>query len=201
MTTPYEIVAGPLTLYLAPVATAFPAVDAASSGSWIKAGSSGDRNYDESGVTVSHSQSVNEVTPAGAVGPVKAFRTGEALKIMVTLWDTTLEQYAAALNGNTVSTTAAATGTAGFKKIGLSKGQSVKLYALLARGGGLSPYGEGWSTQYEVPICYQSADPKPVYVKGKPAGIELEFTALEDPGAGSADQRFGRLVSQHAAAL
>lgn len=197
--TPFEIVAGPFTLWLAPVGTAFPLIGAAPAGTWIKVGTGGDKNYSDDGVTVMHSQNIEQVRPAGTLGAVKAFRTEEDLMVSLTLWDITLEQYATALNGNTVSTTAAGAGTAGFKKIGLSRGQEVTTYALLARG--ISPYGDGYTAQYEVPRCYQSGNAEPVYVKGVPAGLELEFTALEDATAASAAERFGRFVTQHAVAI
>lgn len=197
--TPYEIIGAPLTLWLAPVGTAFPLIGAAPANTWIKVGTNGDANYDDAGVTVAHSQTFAEARPAGTTGPVKAWRTAEDLKLSLMLWDLSLEQYATAMDKAAVATTAAGTGTAGFKKIGLSQGEEVTLYALLARG--VSPYGDGFTAQYEVPRCYQSGSPKPVFKKGVPAALELEFTALEDSSAASAAERFGRFVAQHQVAL
>ena len=197
--TPYEIIGAPLTLWLAPVGTAFPLIDAAPANTWIKVGTNGDRNYDEAGVTVTHGETFSEVATAGSTGPVKAFRTAESLKIKLMLLDVSLEQYATALGKATIATTAAGIGTAGFKKMGLSQGESVALYALLARGD--SPYADAMTAQYEVPRCYQSAQAAPVYRKGTPAALELEFTALEDASAASAAERFGRLIAQHQVAL
>jgi len=201
-TQPYEIVGQPLTLWLAPVATAFPLIDAAPAAEWIKVGTSGDRNYSDQGVTVTHNQTINKVRPAGSVGPRKAFRPDEDLMFGLTLWDVTLEQYAIALGHvatDAVATTAAGVGTAGFKKLGLSRGATIPEMALLARG--VSPYGDGMAAQYEVPRCYQSANPAPVYNKGVPAGIALQFEALEDESAASDAERFGRLIAQTAVAL
>lgn len=197
--TPYEIVGAPLTLWLAPVGTAFPLINAAPAAGWIKVGTNGDANYSEEGVTVTHSETIATATPAGRTGAAKAWRTGEQLMVGVTLWDITLEQYAAALNGAVVATTAAGAGTAGFKKMGLSQNQDVTLYALLARG--VSPYGDGMAAQYQVPRCYQSGNPAPQYQKGVPTGLALEFMALEDPNAASAAERFGSLIAQHQAPL
>jgi len=194
---PYEIIGAPYTLWLAPIGTAFPLIDADPAVDWIKVGTNGDRNYSEDGVTVAHSQSFEQARPAGATGPVKAWRTEEDLMIRLSLWDLTLEQYATALNDATITTTAAGSGTAGFKAIGLSQGQEVALYSMLVRG--VSPYGN-FNAQYQVPRCYQSGSPEPVFKKGDPAGLDLEFTALEDMAA-SATERFGTLVSQHQAPL
>ncbi|WP_432769809.1 MAG: hypothetical protein HEQ22_03415 [Sphingopyxis sp.] len=199
MMEPYEIVSGPLTLFLAPVGTAFPAIGAEPAGDWVLVGTSGDKNYSDDGVSVQHSQSINKVRPAGSVGARKALRTEEDMMVTVTLWDATLEQYATALSGTAPATTAAGAGTAGFKKIGLSRGEEVKQYALLARGA--SAYDANMAAQYEVPRCYQAASPNVLYNKGVPAGIELNFDALEDLDAASDDELFGRLIMQHQAPL
>lgn len=196
---PYEIVGQPLSLWLAPVGEAFPAIDAEPAGNWVLVGTSGDESQNEEGVTATHSQTFNKVRPGGTTGPVKAFRDTEELMIKVTLWDVSLEAYLLALNSNTLSTTAAGSGTAGFKKVGLSRGKTVTEYALIARG--VSPYGDGMNMQYQVPRCYQSASPAPAYRRATPAGIELEFTALEDQSAASDDVRFGSIVAQHQAPL
>lgn len=197
---PYEIIAAPFTLWWAPTGTAFPLIDAAPAVAWIKVGTSGDRSESEEGVTVAHGQEFNQVRTAGATGPVKAFRTEESLVVSLTLLDITLEQYRLSLNGNAVATTAAGVGTAGFRALNLYKGVDVAAMALLVRGE-VSGYGDGWRSQYEIPVCFQSGSPEPVFTKGEPAGLALEFTALEDPAAATADARFGRMIMQHAAAL
>jgi hypothetical protein len=196
---PYEVIAQPFTLWVAPVGTAFPLIDVAPGGSWTKVGTSGDLNYTEDGVTITHSQSVELWRALGSAGPRKAFRGEEELRIAMVLADVTLEQYAHALNYNAVTTVAAGVGTAGYKKLGLSRGLDVVQRALLVRGSG-SPYGTGWSMQYEVPVAVQAGEPEVVFVKTEPAGLSLEFVALEDPTASDLSERFGRLVAQHAEA-
>lgn len=199
MGKPFEIITAPYTLYVAPVGTAFPLINAAPSGSWKKVGTSGNKNYDESGVSVSHPQAFGQARPVGSTGPRKAWRTEEDLIVSIVLWDMTLEQYALALNDNDVTTTAAGVGTAGFKSIQLYRGSEVESMALLVRGD-VSPYGASFKSQFEVPVCYQSGSPEPVFSKNGPAGLTLEFTALEDTDA-AAGAEFGRLVIQHQAAL
>lgn len=196
---PYEIVGAPLTLWLAPVGTAFPLVSATPSSPWLLVGTNGNRNYSGEGVTVAHQHTFQKVRPAGATGPVKAFLDEEELMFRLTLWDISMEQYQLALSSNVLTTTAAGVGTPGTKRIGLSHGTNVKEYALLARGA--SPYNEAMTAQYEVPRCYQSGNPEPAYRKGVPAGLALEWTGLEDLAAASPDQRFGRLIAQHQAPL
>ncbi len=199
MTVPVEIIAGPLTLFLAPVGTAFPLVTAAPAAPWVKIGGSGDKSYGDDGVTVTHTQKLETARPAGSTRPVKAFRTEEDLMLNLTLWDATLEQVTLALAGLAPVTVAAGAGTPGTKQIGLARGKTVTAYALLARGP--SPYGEAFAQQFQVPVCVQSGSPKTVWVKGKPAGVELEFMALDHAGAASDSLGFGSIVSQHAAPL
>ena len=199
--TPFEIVAGSLRVWLAPAATVFPLINVAPAVAWSSVGTNGDVNYDDEGVKLTHKQKIETARPAGLTMPVKAWRTEEDLMIGLTLWDLTLAQYTNVLGGIAPATTAAGAGAAGFRRIGLSRGPDVAIYALLARGEGLSPEGSGFNFQYEVPRVYQSGDAKPVFKKGKPAGLELEWMALADLAAATPDQRFGRLVVQHQAPI
>lgn len=196
MPAPFEIIAAPFTAWYAPFGTTFPLVDAAPTGDWVKIGTSGDESYDPEGVGVSHNQVVNPVRPLGSTGPVKMFRQEEELIIRFTLWDVSLEQYRLAVNSNAVTTTAAGSGTAGFKALPLYQGDQVATMALLLRAD-VSPYGDGMKMQYEVPYCAMSGNPEPAYRKGEPTGLTLEFSALVNPNAASAAEKFGRLVTQH----
>lgn len=192
MSAPYEVVAAPLQIYLAPVTTAFPKVDAIPTGPWVLLGTAGDLNYDGSGVTVEHNQTVTPWTPAGSTGPRKAFRTAEALAITVKLADISPTQYAMVLNNATVTLDGGSPTMAPDSVIPLLRGIQVATFALLARG--LSPMGDAYSAQYEVPVVYEGGSPKPVFVKGVPALLECSFMALADDTAG-----FGNLRIQSGA--
>jgi hypothetical protein len=196
---PFEILAQPYTAWLAPVGTPFPALDEEPEAPWVKVGTSGDLNVTEDGVTISHSQSVEQWRALGATGPRKAFRTEEEFKISFVLADMSLEQYGAVLNDNPVTEEAAGVGTIGTKTIGLHRGLNVHAYALLLRGDHASPYGD-WPAQYEVPHCVQVGEQEIVYTKGEPAALQLEFSAMEDQDAVSTLERFGRFVAQSAPA-
>jgi hypothetical protein len=99
--------------------------------------------------------------------------------ITIGLWDLSLEQYQYALAGVAPTTVAAGVGTAGYKKMGLSRGVEVTQYARCWRGAS-RPTASRFNMQFEVPRVYQSGSPKPKFGKGKPAALELEFSALED---------------------
>lgn len=195
--TPFEVIAGPATLYIAPYGEAFPLIDAAPAGNWTKVGTSGDLNYDEEGLTIEHAQETSPWRALGDAGTRKMFRMTEDLRLRIILVDMTLEQYHLALEHNTVTTTAAVAGTAGFKKVGLSRNLNLTARALLLRMTGLSSYGADWNAQYEIPRAQQTGNPAPIVRKGQPMSLALEWTALVDTAAATADEYFGRLVIQH----
>ena len=194
---PLEVIGAPFTMWVAPVGTAFPDVDTdPDSTDWTLVGSAGPLNYDEAGVNVEHSQSMAFWRSLGDAGSRKVFRSSEDLKIGLALVDVTLEQYSFAINGNTVTPTAAGVGTPGTKKIGLSRGFVVDTRAVLLRGP--SPEMEDGAMQYECPRAAQTGEPKPVYTKDKPAMLAIEWTALVDPSASDPSEYFGRIVVQTA---
>ena len=197
---PFEIIASPFTVFFAVTGSAFPDLNDAPTTPWVKLGTSGDRNYSEDGVVVVHEQTVEQFRTLGSTGPVKVARTEESLIVRFTLWDMLLENYRLALNQNTVATTAAGGGTAGVKDVNLYQNLDVSMLALLVRGD-VSPEGDGWKSQYQIPWCYQSGSPEPVFQKGTPMGLALEFAAVEDPDAASAAERFGKLLVQNATAV
>jgi hypothetical protein len=108
--------------------------------------------------------------------------------IEFTLDDLTPEQYAKAINDATVTTAA---GPPAIKSINLQMGLTVAVFALLARG--VSPVNDSLPAQYQVPIVYNASSPKPAYRKEGPAGLDLQYTALEDAALG-----FGSWVAQTA---
>jgi len=196
-TVPYEVLAAPFTLYIATVGATFPLVDAVPGAGWTKVGTSGALNYDsDEGVTVEHRQTLNPWRSLGDAGSRKIFRQDEDMIVRMKLVDITLEQYKLALNRNTVTDVPAGVGTAGYRKVGLSRGFTVDTMALLARAD-ISPYGADFAMQYEVPIAAQQGSPSVAYFKAAPAGLALEWMALVDPTQTAAEY-FGRLVVQDA---
>lgn len=195
---PYEIIAAPYDVWFAPVGTAFPDVEITPPAPWAKVGSSGNLNYFDEGVTVAHAQTIEKFRALGDAGSRKVFRTEEDLMVRLLLADVTLEQYAHALNSNTVTDVPPST-QAGYRYIGLSRGFSVATVALLVKGP--SPYLEDGVLQFEIPRAAQSGQPEAVFRKGTPVGLALEWTALVDPNAVNEFERFGRILAQDALPL
>lgn len=178
-----EILSGPLTVWVAPVGTAFPVINAAPAGTWFKLGTNGPDNYDEPGVTAKHSQTLQEWRSANSTLAKRVFRTQESVAIGFTLVDLTIEQYAKVMNDATVTTTPGPPAT---KSFNLLLGPTVTTFALVARGTS-NALGAALPAQYQVPIVYQAEQPQPLYEKANPAKLACEYVALKDDalGAGS----------------
>jgi hypothetical protein len=188
-----EVIVAPLTVWVAPVGTAFPKIDAEPAEAWIKLGANGNKNYEDDGVTVTHDQTLESFRGAGSTGKRKVYRTEENLMVAFTLVDLTAAQYAKILNDATVTTEAAGAEKAGQKYFDLLQGLSVAQFALLARG--TSAESADLNAQYDVARCVQSGKPAPVFSKGKVTGLATEWDVLEDDESG-----FGKHRIQTAAA-
>jgi hypothetical protein len=187
----YELLTGVGRLYVAPVGTAFPALSATPAGSWVDVGETRD------GVTITHEQTIEEAQCDQILGPLKAFRTDEALGVQTNLVCANLERMADLL-GATVADTPPGSGTIGSREVHLHCGDTVKEYALLFRGD--SPYG-AYPAQYEVPRGYFRDAMTLNHRKGETVTLPANFRALVDLTASNDEDRFGRLVAQDATAL
>lgn len=191
MTAPFEIVAAPYEIYVAPVGESFPAITAEPpGGNWGLLGTLGDTNYSEDGVSVQHTETVEDFRSLGSTGPVKSFRTEEDLLVSFMLHDLTLEEYARALNFGTVAT------DSNDKTLAMYQGQEVAYRALLVRGNGAGPYGAGYNMQYEIPRVREDSAPEVIFKKGDPAGLALVFRAMIDLNAATDGARFGNIRTQ-----
>lgn len=192
-TQPQELVSGFLTLWVAPIGTAVPLLDITPPGPWVLLGTNGANDYDSTGLTVTHNQTLATFTPVGTTAPVAVWRTDEQLEVSVTLADTSAPSYAQSLNNAAVNIVNATTGLPGESDITLLQGVNVGIFALLARG--VSALNQTMNAQYAIPAVYQSANPAPVYKKGAPAELALTYATILDPNGGG----FGKFQQQSAA--
>lgn len=177
---PYEIVAAPYQMWVAPTGTTFPKVDDLESAfgvSWVLLGTSGDRSYTDTGVQLNRQETTQDFTPAGSTLPIKKWTTAEAVTVAVTLADLTVEQFALIIDDAAVTTVAAGVGVAGEKSFSLIHGVQKHEYALLVRG--ISPYGETFNAQYEFPRVCQDGNQQPTYSKQNPAELLAQFTVMD----------------------
>lgn len=189
-TEPYGVLTGVGEIYVAPLGTAFPAVDAVPGALWRNLG------YTQDGVTIKKTQKINQVMVDQETGPIKASRSEETLTIETTLADMTLSNLADYLGG-AVTTTPAGSGVIGKKEIGLYAGADVKNFAILFRG--KSAYGN-YPSQYEIPVVYFDGDAEMKADKADNMKFKVTFVALVDPNAASDSEKFGKVVMQTAEA-
>ncbi len=81
MTTPFELVVGPVSIYTAPVNEARPDLEDAPAGNWVLLGTNGANNYDEAGVGFDPQQTIEEWYGLGSTGAQQAFRTVLPMRI------------------------------------------------------------------------------------------------------------------------
>ena len=189
---PFEIIAGPADVYVAPVGTAFPVVNADPAAAWQSLGRT------EGGVTVRHTQTIEQLRTDQNTGPVKAIRTEEGLEVEFGLAELTIENFAKALGIATVTAAAADPGPPELpatKSILLKRGVDVERFALLVRGP--SPYLNA-NMQWEVPVVIQSEEPEVEFVKDDKSILSCVWVAMEDLDAPTDAEQFGRLIAQSA---
>jgi len=188
---PFQIIAGPADVYIAPARTNPVAVHDTTpeEGGWVALGRT------EGGVTVRHTQSVEMLMSDQDGAPIKAIRSEEGLEIEFALAELDLETYKYALNDATITTTAKSGSSAGWKEIKLYRGDVVARHALLVRGP--SPYMDA-QLQYQVPIVVQTEEPEVSFTRDDKAVLNVQFSALYDLDDETAP--FGKLLAQHQSA-
>jgi hypothetical protein len=188
-TQPYEILAGPLSVYYAPIGTVFPAITdsdtlIADGGTWTPVG------YTEGGIKVAHPQTVVELRADQVTGVVKAVRSEEGLEVTFDIASLTLENYALALN-QAISGPGSASGEK-YVKLSRVGGFQVETFALLARQGHLSPYGDK-PLSFEVPVVFEAGSPEDTHTKDNKAVLAVSLHAMVDPNRADDSESFGRL--------
>lgn len=191
--SPFEIIAGPASVFTAPVGEAFPLIDLVPpGGNWLDVGRT------EGGVTVAANQTVNLIRSDQTSGPIKAVRPEEDVRVSFSFLDTTLENYALAINDNLVSDTAAASMVAGFRAFNLFQGDVVEQIAMLVRGP--SPYRDAL-LQYELPVVSQVGNPEVNFNKEGASMLSVEYVVMEDQAAATPAERFGTVRADDEAPL
>jgi len=190
MGAPFEVIAGPIEAWVAPLLTAFPDMDDADPAvDWIWLGENGAKNIAESGVSIHDAATSNDWRALGTTMAVKNFLVSEDLRVEFDLDDVRLEMWSIARGGpattaSNVTTVAAGVGTMGHKDLSLVRDlDSINTVALLLRQK-QSAYGEGAfkMTQYEFPKAVCPGDGVDlVYVKGTPVAVHFNFHILYDP--------------------
>lgn len=186
--TPHEVLGGIFDAFVAPAGTHRPYLDLDPSSPWTLVGTGGSRNVSDDGVVIDMPQSVNPWRSLKSMGPVKLFRVSEDVNVKFSVADMTLETFAQAFEGNTV-TTVPPGGHVGYRWMGITRGPNVSQKALLLRFA--SPYGDDLAAQLYIPIVSLVGNPSLGLKKGQPMLTPFEFMGVEDPDAASDQERMG----------
>jgi hypothetical protein len=144
---------------------------------WTTLGTAGAKSYIDTGVTVTHSQTLGTFVPGGSTAIRKAWRQTEELVVTFSIADLTPAQYALQINGNAVTTSAATGGQPADQHFEVLRGVQVNSYSMLIRG--ISPFQEAYFAQYEIGACYNGGAAAPVFSKQGPAALAVEWHAYE----------------------
>ena len=187
--SPFEIIAGPAVVYLAPVDTLFPGIEVAAADNGIGQPFEFfvDLGRTDGGVTVTFDQSIQLIRTDQVTGAVKAIRTEETLTVAFNLADLNLENFAQALNLTAQGVVDLSTE----KSIPLYQGVAVQQFAMLVRGD--SPYAADQFLQFELPVVVQTGSPSVAFIRDDKAVLETEWTVLEDQAALNDSLKFGTL--------
>lgn len=182
MPAPHEILANPLTFFLADVGTAFPAIDDEPDDfavDWEVLGTEGDNNYDGA-VSLAHTEETFDFTPSGSTMPVKRFRTAESLLASLNLADVGPNAYAKVMNDAAITTVNFGSGVAGEKSFSLFRGLVVNSFAMLARG--VSPVDNDLFMQYEFAKTFVSVNGEVSWNKGAVVALPVQILAVRHSG-------------------
>lgn len=170
---PFDTVVGPGSIWVSPVATAYPAVDlAVPAAPWVSLGET------DGGLEFTAKRSTKAHFTDQSFAPKKTTVDSKGVELSFTLAQVTLERLATVLDGQTITTVAAAAGTAGYRSLTLSSLATLPQYAMLVRVP--SPYADGY-LQYQMPCVSPSGDQKLSYKKDAMTLIPTTWDVLEDP--------------------
>jgi len=187
---PTEMIAGPLTLYVADSGQNFPATFAdPPADPWVKLGDS----IAEDGVTVTPSETVNRQKTLDSPRTKKLFRAEDDLELTLTLLDLSASTWARVMNGAAVTTQEATGGQPGYRQFTLGRGFNIRYYSLLIRG--TSPEDNDLALEGLARYAYIGGG-ESVFIKGESAGVECNIMLVDDADLGG----YMSIREQHEAA-
>jgi hypothetical protein len=191
--SPFEIIAGPARVWLAPTATTFPDDDTADTENGVGEQFEffTDLGRTDAGVEVLFNQTQKVIYTDQVTGPVKVIRVEEIIMVKFNLADSTVENFFFAVGR--VGTSVSDDGNS--KSTSLFRGTTVQQYALLVRGD--SPYEADAFLQLELPVVVQSGNPSIKFVKQDKSVLATEWSVIEDQNASDVSKKFGTLRARY----
>lgn len=174
MPAPFEVLADLASAYWAPAGTVAPVVNVAPAAPWALIGTNTENQV--SPVTLRLVQTIVPFRGGGAGMRRAAFRTDLDRIVAFSVADATLEGIRIANGMATISTVVGPPAT---KRMGLAPALGkLTPIALLLRGP--SPYLDGVSAQYVLPLVVEQGSAELTYQRGTPVAVAFEFAAIAD---------------------
>lgn len=176
MAAPNEIIVGPAEIYVAPVGTSFPAVNAAPAAPWMLVGTAGSRNYAESGVVLRRPVTINQIRMLGSTAPRKQVISETSFEIEFNVADLSPEMMMLGYGGlpQDVATAGAQ------QKIILPTDPVPNAFAVLVRVEGQSPLLDGGNCQWEIYNAIQAGTGEGTFSKTEAFAQGHMWQAFED---------------------
>lgn len=186
------IITGSAELFLAPKNTPMPVLPTTPNGNiqldaaWQTVGST------DAGLEFNYNPTFKNIMVDEVMSAIKTIKTAEEMMISASLAEATLKNLNLAINGATLSSSAATNSAAGYTKLTVGGSQQYTEYALLVIGPGplVTENGQSYTTTrflhgYRV---YSTAKIKQAYKKDDKVMIPVEFTFLCDTSRAAGDQ-------------
>lgn len=176
MPAPNEIIVGPAEVYVAPVGTSFPAVNAAPSAPWMLVGAAGSKNYAESGVILRRPVTVNQIRMLGSTAPRKQVVSETSFEVEFNVADLSPEMMMLGYGG--LPQDIAVAGAQ--QKIVLPTSPVPNSFAVLVRVEGQSPLLDGGNCQWEIYNAIQAGNGQGTFTKTAAFEQGHMWNAFED---------------------
>jgi hypothetical protein len=187
---PYDIFVGSADVWVAPVGTAFPAIDAEPGSPWVLVGTRGAKQYSDSGLTIRSNITTNAIRSLGSILTIKNVRSDADFQVEFVVMDTTPDQLAisfgtdpSTIDDNTDDESFAVN----FSPIPLQR-------AVLVRTG-QSPFGAGANSQLEIAAADQLGSAEGAFSKTEGLGFQHLWSAVEPQTGDAVTWRMGKAAS------
>jgi len=181
MPAPYEVIVGPANVYVAPVGTAFPAVDEEPAVAWQLVGSLGSENYAEAGVLVRSPRNTTPINVLGSTVPRKHVITTTGLEIEFDVIDASAEQVTLGYGVDPEDIEVVATAGSESRSFDIPTSPIPFQRAVLVRIE-QSPYGEDLNSQLQIPAANQLGNAEGGFMKGDPFSVKHIWGAVKVVG-------------------
>ena len=175
-----QIIPGRLVAWYAATSESEPAITGDVSG-WTSLAN----NYIEpGGIVLEYQDDLEPVDLLKDLAPATMRRVREQVSVQFTIMDMHIDTFARFLNGNTVTDTAAVSGTSvGYQSVNITRGNNVSEFSLLFRGrsayAATNPTNTGWISQIWLPKVYCSSIAPITYTRSS-LSYQVTCMSLQD---------------------